>query len=1036
MHLHSRKGGVRTSRFYVLVFVALTGILGMVSPPDMDLMMAQAQITGDRKVEADRLKEQGNQLYDISQFEAALQSYQQALIIYREIKDRLGEGNALGSLGLAYYYLGKYDKAIEFQLQRLAIAREIKDRKGEGRALGNLGLSYDSLGKYDKAIEFQLQRLAITREIKDRKGEGQSLGSLGLAYYYLGKYDKAIEFQLQSLEIAREIKDRKGEGRALGNLGSAYRALGKYDKAIEFQLQSLEIAQEIKDRKGEGAALGNLGSAYQALGKYDKAIDFYLQRLTIAREIKDRLGEGNALQGLGIAYQALGKYDKAIEFQLQSLAIAREIKDRLGEGAALGNLGSAYRALGKYDKAIEFHLQRLAIAREIKDHLGEGNALGNLGIAYHSLGKYDKAIEFHLQYLAIAREIKDRLGEGAALGNLGSAYRALGKYDKAIEFQLQSLAIAREIKDRRGEGKALHGLAIAYEKLNRDREAMISYQQALTIAREIGDRGDEGLALANLGIVLSKAKRPELAILFYKQSINVREAIRKDISKLDKDIQKSYLTTVENTYRNLADLLLKQDRILEAQQVLDLLKVEELNEYLRTPTRSSQTEQGTELRTQEKQFIALALELDELEKRKLSNNITAAEEERRRKLTNYAQEQQNKFIAFLDSDPVQTLVAELSLKERQQNVDITNNFQKIRSSILKQYPNAVLLYPLILEDRLELILITAKTTPIRRTINIKREKLNQEITDFLAGLRDSGSEDVKKPAQQMYTWLIKPFETELAELKIDTIIYAPDGQLRYIPLAALYDGKQWLIEKYRVNNITAVSLMDFNKPPISTPKIFAGAFGNVNKQGFAGLPATLTEVKKIADRFPNTNTFVETAFTKELTTTNSNSYTILHLATHGQLTTGDPKNSFIIFGDGEKATITDIRKWALTNVDLVVLSACQSGLGDKLGNGVEILGLGYQMQAAGARVAIASLWKVDDAGTQALMEAFYGELKQGDVPIAEALRRAQITMIHSDKKGTDSSDRAGVRVVGTVPSSSTLSHPYYWSAFFAIGNGL
>ena len=107
---------------------------------------------------------------------------------------------------------------------------------------------------------------------------------------------------------------------------------------------------------------------------------------------------------------------------------------------------------------------------------------------------------------------------------------------------------------------------------------MISYQQALTIAREIGDRGDEGLALANLGVILSQAKRPELAILFYKQSINVREAIRKDISKLDKDIQKSYLATVEKTYRNLADLLLKQDRILEAQQVLDLLKVEELNE--------------------------------------------------------------------------------------------------------------------------------------------------------------------------------------------------------------------------------------------------------------------------------------------------------------------------------------------------------------------------------------------------------------------------------------------------------------------------
>ena len=292
----------------------------------------------------------------------------------------------------------------------------------------------------------------------------------------------------------------------------------------------------------------------------------------------------------------------------------------------------------------------------------------------------------------------------------------------------------------------------------------------------------------------------------------------------------------------------------------------------------------------------------------------------------------------------------------------------------------------------------------------------------------------------MYTWLINPFETELAELKIDTIIYAPDGQLRYIPLAALYDGKQWLVEKYRVNNITAASLTKFNKPPIATPKIFAGAFGNVNKQGFSGLPATLTEVKKIADRFPNTATFIETAFTKELTTTNSNSYTILHLATHGQLSTGDPKDSFILFGDGEKATITDIRTWALTNVDLVVLSACQSGLGSKLGNGVEILGLGYQIQAAGARMSIATLWKVSDVGTEKLMDAFYTAVKTGKVSNVEALRQAQVAMITDNYEGLG--ETRGIVSIEARPRSTSstvptkISHPYYWAAFILIGNGL
>ena len=897
----------------------------------------QAQTTQDRKADADKLLQRGIQQYQISQFEEAFQYWQQALAIYREIKDRLGEGASLGNLGIAYGSLNKYEKAIEFHLQSLAIDREIKDRLGEGQSLRNLGIAYYFLGKYDKAIEFQLQSLAIAREIKDRLGEGNALGNLGLSYDSLGKYEKAIEFQLQSLAIAREIKNRLGEGQSLGNLGNAYRNLGKYDKAIEYQLQSLEIKREIKDRRGEGLSLGNLGGAYQALGKYDKAIEFHLQRLAIAREIKDHLGEGNAL----------------------------------------GNLGIAYNSLGKYDKAIEFYLQRLAIAREIKDRLGEGQSLGNLGIAYDSLGKYEKAIEFQLQSLAIAREIKNRLGEGNALGNLGSDYYALGKYEKAIEFYLQSLAIAQEIENLSGEG----------------------------------------VWLGNLGTSFENLKQPELAILFYKQSVNVTETIRKDIRKLDKDTQKSYLATVEKTYRNLADLLLKQDRILEAQQVLDLLKVQELSDYLKTVRGNTQTAQGIDLQRPEQNIIALASELTNLQQKDRDNKLSDTEQQRLAQLVQTERDQNKQFNSFLNSPEIKKLITELRRVEDQQNLNLSS-YRKLQKDVLTQIPKALLLYPLILDDRIELIIINAKTPPLRRTVKIKREQLNQEIVDFLSGLRDSGSEDVKEPAQKLYKILIQPFEAELRELKIDTIIYAPDGQLRYIPLSALHDGKQWLVERYRVNNITAESLTSFTPKPLAKPRILAGAFGgkagDKTRAGFDGLPATLIEVQKIASLFPNTTTFTEAEFSKQITETKANSHTILHLATHGQLSVGTPEDSFILFGNGEKATIREIQDWSLSNVDLVILSACQSGIGSKLGTGVEILGLGYQMQAAGARVAIASLWLVNDVGTQALMTAFYSELQKGDVTVTEALRRAQVALIKSPK----------------------YNHPNYWSAFFAIGNGL
>ncbi|MEP0859549.1 CHAT domain-containing tetratricopeptide repeat protein [Trichocoleus sp. DQ-U1] len=369
--MHSR----RISLIAFIAFVAsVSAPLAANFPAPLRAPRVLAQTQADRKAKADRLLDQGIHQYQIGQFEAALQSWQQALIIYREIKDREGEGAALGNLGVAYDSLGDYAKAIEYQQQHLAIAREIKDRQGEGKALGNLGVAYDSLGDYAKAIEYQQQHLAIAREIKDRQSEGAALGNLGVAYLNLGDYAKAIEYQQQHLASAREIKDRQIEGTALGNLGVAYRSLGDYAKAIEYQQQHLAIAREIKDRQGEGKALGNLGLAYLDLRDYAKAIEYSQQVLAIAREIKDRQGEGKALGNLGLAYLDLRDYAKAIEYSQQVLAIAREIKDRQSEGTALENLGVALYKSGNLAAAEKTLIDGMEVRESLRERLGSDDA--------------------------------------------------------------------------------------------------------------------------------------------------------------------------------------------------------------------------------------------------------------------------------------------------------------------------------------------------------------------------------------------------------------------------------------------------------------------------------------------------------------------------------------------------------------------------------------------------------------------------------------------------------------------------------------
>jgi tetratricopeptide (TPR) repeat protein len=257
-----------------------------------------AEPVSSQKAEADRLFQQGIQQYQVSQSEAALQSWQQALVMYRELKDRRGEGNALGSLGGTYGSLGNYTKAIEFFKQRLAIAQELKDPLLESTTLGGLAVAYTMMGNYGKAIEHGEQYLAISQEIKYDRGERISLAFLGNAYLRSGDYHKAITFYERFLAVARKNKDRKEESDALGLLSDAYKNSDYHDKAIKLQKQGLEIAREIKDRQAEGNALVSLGNASEGFGNYSQAITYQEQALAIRQELKDRDGESTVLNNL------------------------------------------------------------------------------------------------------------------------------------------------------------------------------------------------------------------------------------------------------------------------------------------------------------------------------------------------------------------------------------------------------------------------------------------------------------------------------------------------------------------------------------------------------------------------------------------------------------------------------------------------------------------------------------------------------------------------------------------------------------------
>jgi CHAT domain-containing protein/lipopolysaccharide biosynthesis regulator YciM len=994
----------------------------------------------EQKAEADRLLQQGSEAFRTSQFQTALDSWQSALEIYRDIGDRQGEANALGNLGAAYNSLGGYQQAVDFLQRSLTIYREIGDRQREAVSLGNLGNAYYRLGDYQQAIDLHQQALAIARETVDQQAEMNALGNLGSVYNNLGQYQQAIDFQQQALAITREIGDRQVEASLLGNLGATYQSLGDYQQAIDFHQKSLSIAREIGDRQVEANALEGLGNDYYRLGKYQQAIDFHQQRLAIAREIGDRLGESNSLGNLGITYQNLGEYQQAIDFHQQSLSIAREIGNRLGEASSLGNLGNVYNSLGDYPQAIDFHGQSLDIDREIGNLQGEANSLGNLGNAYHNLGDYQRAIAFHQQLLTIAREIGDRHGESVSLGNLGSAYDSLGDYQRAIAFHQQTIAIAREIGDRHTEAAALENLGSAYDSLEDYQQAIDFHQQSLTIVREIGDRQGESVSLGNLGNAYSSLGDDQQAIDFFQQFLAIAREINDrrsegavlgnlgsaygslgDTQKAIDFFQQSLAVTREigdrqgeaNSLRNLGVAYLNQEQNILAED--SLLKSVDIFDSLRSnkiPDRDRINFFETQADAYRNLELALVLQ------NKFETALEISERGRARS-----------FVQLLS----EKLSSGLEGQELAQSPNF-NDIQRIASeqqSVLVEYSvvgenasGSMSLYIWLVQPTGELhfrrVPIGNDLTKITELVEQSRKAMGiRGRGGFESVISDSDGEDAMNELRELHQLLIEPIADLLPSDPERRVVFVPQGELFLVPFPALRDESgAYLIEQHTILTAPSIQVLDLTRQQSearnertasTTDSLIVGnpvmpEVWNPEKAVATQLAALIgaeQEAQAIGSLF-NTEALLGAQATEQAVKQQIGNARIVHLATHGLLEYGTPEDSGVrdvpgaialAPSKGEDGLLTSAEILELKlQADLVVLSACDTGLGTITGDGV--IGLSRSLIAAGTPSVIVSLWSIPDAPTAELMTEFYRQRQQGKDK-AQALRQAMLVTMKS-----------------------------------------
>lgn len=342
-------------------------------------------------------------------------------------------------------------------------------------------------------------------------------------------------------------------------------------------------------------------------------------------------------------------------------------------------------------------------------------------------------------------------------------------------------------------------------------------------------------------------------------------------------------------------------------------------------------------------------------------------------------------------------------------------------------------------DELELLLITSSGEPIRKRlagvtraeVEQARRKLVSQITD--PRLLGTG---YLPPAQQLYQWLIAPLEQDLQSEEIENLSFILDTGLRFIPLAALHDGEQFLVEKYSVGLMPSLSLTDTRYVNMRSLEVLAMGASEFTDQ--LPLPAVPTELQTIVPNLWPGEILLNADFTVQnlRQQREQRPFGILHLATHGEFRSGGLSESYIQFWN-QKLRLDEIRQLGLNDppLELLVLSACRTALGDEQAE-LGFAGLAVQ---AGVKSALASLWYVSDEGTLALMTEFYGQLRE--VPIkAEALRQTQIAMIKGEvrlENGEIYTSRSGAVLLpeGVVRNETQdLSHPFYWAAFTLIGS--
>lgn len=801
--------------------------------------------------------------------------------------------------------------------------------------------------------------------------------------YKTGSYTEAIQTLEQALAVDRAQEDPLRQAAILSNIALAYQHLGAWQQVETHVQESLNRLQSLEnpDQQILAQTLEIQGSLQLSQGSTEVAAQSWQQATELYQEIGNEAGVIRTQINQAQALQASGYYRRAVKTLTQLETTLQPQPDSLTKAVGYRSLGNALLLVGDTQTAQETLEESLELAESLQSPAEISANFFSLGNLARAQQEYQQAIAYYQDSATASQtpiqQVKARLNELTLLWETetwSDIPTVLAQIEPLIaDLPLEHAALYTKINYARNliRLQAVEVADISAAQI----EALL--QTAIAQAQKLGDSSAQAYGLIGLGRLYERQQQWSKAETVTEQALMIAQTNNARDIAYQAQWQLGRVVKVQGQ---------EQQAITAYRQAVEIL------ESLRSDLVAVNTEiQFTFRESVEpvyREYVALLLSSEDSK----DNLIAAREAIDSLQLA----ELENFFRATcLDAQPV-----------------------AIDQITDRDDPTAAIVYPIVLEDRFEIILklpqeeLRHYTSPIDNPQRVERalQRLSQTLTQ-------RNSTETLPLAQQAYRWLIQPVEQDLANSQTKTLVFVLDSPLRNIPMSVLHDGQQYLIEKYAIS--LAPSLQLVTPRPLAQTQLRALTAGLTEARGgFSPLTYVENELNQIQSQISETKLLLNDAFTSGAFQEQVAQlpYSVVHLATHGQFSS-QAENTFIMTWD-DRINVNQLdnllRSSALNNeeaIELLVLSACETLTGDRRA----ALGLAGVAVRAGARSTLATLWRVNDEATALFMGQLYQELGSQAPPTkAEALRQAQLTLMHDPR----------------------FDRPYFWSPYVLVGSWL